>query len=146
MPEVVAVFEPDRHHSERWSVVRWIDGEHPEVIEAETSVHPPRENLAKDLAAVLAALSRAEVPAEAVNNPDLRSYRGEPITTMDRATRENIERCRSLEDFDFDLDAAERLWDEAMRLPGAADRVSPRWYHGDLTGLRPSPTRRVALT
>ena len=39
VPEVVAVFEPDRHYSERWSVVRWIDGEHPEVIEAETSVH-----------------------------------------------------------------------------------------------------------
>ena len=51
VPEVVAVFEPDRDYSERWSVVRWIDGEHPEVIEAETSVHPPRENLAKDLAA-----------------------------------------------------------------------------------------------
>ena len=51
---------------------------------------------------------------------------------MDRATRENIERCRSLEDFDFDLHAAERLWDEAMRSTGAADRVSPRWYHGDL--------------
>ena len=132
VPEVVAVFEPDRDYSERWSVVRWIDGEHPEVIEAETSVHQGRENLAKDLAAVLAALSRADVPAEAVNNPDLRSYRGEPIATMDRATRENIERCRSLEDFDFDLDAAERLWDEAMKLPGAADRLSPRWYHGDL--------------
>jgi hypothetical protein len=80
------------------------------VIEADNLVHPPRENLAKDLAAVLAALSRADVPAEAVNNLDLRSYRGEPIATMDRATRENIERCRSLEDFDFDLDAAERLW------------------------------------
>ena len=55
VPEVVAVFDPDRHYSERWSVVRWIDGEHPEVIEAETCVHPSRENLAKDLAAVLAA-------------------------------------------------------------------------------------------
>jgi hypothetical protein len=44
------------------------------------------ENLAQDLAAVLAALSRADVPAEAVNNPGL-SYRGEPIATMDRATR-----------------------------------------------------------
>ena len=51
---------------------------------------------------------------------------------MDQATRENIERCRSLEDFDFDLDAAERIWDEAMKLPGAADRTTPRWYHGDL--------------
>ena len=132
VPEVVAVFEPDRDYCERWSVVRWIDGEHPEVIGAETSVHPRREDLATDLAAVLAALSRADVPAEAVNNPGLRSYRGEPIATMDRATRENIERCRSLRDFGFDLNAAERLWDEAMRLPGAADRVSPRWYHGDL--------------
>ncbi len=132
VPEVVAMFEPHRDYSERWSVVRWIDGEHPEVIEPETSVLPRRENLAKDLAEVLEALSRADVPAEAVNNPDLQSYRGEPIATMDRATRENIERCRSLEDFDFNLDAAERVWDEAMRLPGAADRVSPRWYHGDL--------------
>lgn len=51
---------------------------------------------------------------------------------MDRVTRENIERCRSLEDFGFDLDAAERIWDEAMTLPRAAVRATPRWYHGDL--------------
>jgi aminoglycoside phosphotransferase (APT) family kinase protein len=132
VPDVVAVFEPDRDYSERWSVVRWIDGEHPDVIEPETPVLPRRENLAKDLAAVLGALSRADIPAEAVNNPDLQSYRGEPIASMDQATRENIERCRSLEDFDLNLDAAERLWDEAIRLPGAADRALPRWYHGDL--------------
>jgi aminoglycoside phosphotransferase (APT) family kinase protein len=132
VPEVVAVFEPNRDYPERWSVVRWIDGQHPEVVEPETLVLPRRANLAKDLAAVLAALSLADVPAAAVNNPELQSYRGEPIATMDQATRENIERCRSLEDFDFNLDAAERLWDEAMRLPGAADRAPPRWYHGDL--------------
>ena len=132
VPEVVAVFEPDRDYPERWSVVRWIDGAHPEVVDPDTSVDPRREDLAKDLAAVLAALRRAEVPTGAVDDPHLRSYRGEPLATMDRATRENIERCRSLEDFDFDLDAAERIWDEAMKLPGAADRVTPRWYHGDL--------------
>ena len=51
---------------------------------------------------------------------------------MDEATRENIERCRSLEDFEFDLDAAEQIWADAMKLPGAADRTTPRWYHGDL--------------
>jgi aminoglycoside phosphotransferase (APT) family kinase protein len=61
---------------------------------------------------------------------------------MDKATRENIERCRSLEDFGFDLDAAEHLWDEAMRLPGAADRVSPRWYHGDLAAENLFTTER----
>jgi hypothetical protein len=32
------------------------------------------------------------------------------------AVFEPIERCRSLADFDFDLDAAERIWDEAMKL------------------------------
>ncbi|MEJ7744587.1 MAG: phosphotransferase [Nocardioidaceae bacterium] len=28
VPDVVAVFEPDRDYPERWSVVRWIDGVH----------------------------------------------------------------------------------------------------------------------
>jgi aminoglycoside phosphotransferase (APT) family kinase protein len=132
VPEVVAVFEPDRDYPERWSVVRWIDGEHPEVVDAGTSVDPRLEDLAKDLAAVLGALQQAEVPTAAVSDPNLRWYRGEPLATMDQVTRENIERCRSLEDFGFDLDAAERIWDEAMTLPGAAGRATPRWYHADL--------------
>ncbi len=37
VPEVVAVFEPDRDYPERWSVVRWIDGAHPEVVDPD---HP----------------------------------------------------------------------------------------------------------
>src|SRR5260370_26132961 len=51
---------------------------------------------------------------------------------MDAVPRQNIDRCRALGDFGFDLDAAGRLWDEAMRLPGAKDRPAPRGYHGDL--------------
>jgi len=129
---VVAVFEPDRDYPERWSVVRWIDGEHPEVVDPGTSVDPRREDLAMDLAAVLEALQRAEVPADAVNDPNLRGYRGEPLAAMDSATRENIERCRSLGTFGFDLDAAERIWDEAMTLPAAGGPTTPRWYHADL--------------
>jgi aminoglycoside phosphotransferase (APT) family kinase protein len=132
VPDVVAVFEPDRDYPERWSVVRWIEGAHPEVVDPGTSLDPRREHLANDLATVLDALRRAEVPTGTVNNPQLQSYRGEPLATMDTATRENIERCRSLKDFGFDLDAAERIWAEAMQLPGTADRATPRWYHGDL--------------
>lgn len=132
VPEVVAVFEPDRDYPERWSVVRWIDGEHPEVVDPQTSVDPRREGLAKDLAAALKALQQAAVPAEAVDDRHLRWYRGKPLATVDDVTRQNIQRCRSLENFEFDLDAAERIWDEAMKLPGAADRAAPRWYHGDL--------------
>ena len=132
VPEVVAVFEPDCHYPEHWSVVRWIDGEHPEVVDPETPVDARREVLAVDLANVVKALAQAEVSHEAINDPDLRSYRGEPIATMDAVTRHNIERCRTLGDFGFDLDAAERLWDEAMKLPGAKERTAPRWYHADL--------------
>ena len=132
VPEVVGEFEPDRDYPERWSVVRWIDGAHPEVVDPDTAVDARREHLAKNLASVINALRRAEVPPEAVKIPHLQSYRGEPLATMDQATRENIEHCRGLENFDLDLDAAEQVWTEAMKLPGAADRTTPRWYHGDL--------------
>jgi aminoglycoside phosphotransferase (APT) family kinase protein len=132
VPQVVAVFDPDCGYPERWSVVRWIDGAHPVAVDPDTPVDPRREELAKNLATFLDALSQVEIPTVAVNNPDLQSYRGEPLATMDQATRENIERCRCLGDFDFDLDAAEQMWVDAMKLPGAADRTTPRWYHSDL--------------
>ena len=132
VPDVIAVFEPDRDYPERWSVVRWIEGERPGVVDPATPVDPRREFLATDLAAVLEALQQADVPADAVEDPSLRWYRGGPLAAMDQATRENIERCRSLENFGFDLRAAERIWDEAMTLPGVTERVTPRWCHGDL--------------
>jgi aminoglycoside phosphotransferase (APT) family kinase protein len=114
-------------------VVRWIDGEHPGVVTPKTPVDPRRADLAVDLAKVVNALGLAELPSEAAGDPALRWYRGEPLATMDAVTRQNIGRCRALNDFGYDLDAAERLWDEAVRLPGAKDRPAARWYHGDLT-------------
>ena len=89
VPEVVAVFEPDHAYPERWSVVRWIDGAHPAVVDPHTSIDPQRDILANDLAKVLDALRQAEIPARAVNNPHLHSYRGEPLAAMDEATREH---------------------------------------------------------
>jgi aminoglycoside phosphotransferase (APT) family kinase protein len=132
VPEVVAVFEPGCGYPERWSVVRWIEGEHPAVVTPETPADPRRGDLAADLAGVVHALRLAEIPSEAVGDPDLHWYRGEPLAAMDAVTRHNIDRCRALGDFGFDLDAAEQLWDEAMRLPGSKDRPPPLWYHGDL--------------
>ena len=133
VPEVVAVIEPDCGYPEHWSVVRWIDGEHPEVVTPETPADPRRADLAVSLAEVVNALGLAGVPSGAVSDPALQWYRGEPLATMDAVTRQNIGRCRALGDFGYDLDVAEQLWDEAMRLPGAKDRPAPRWYHGDLT-------------
>jgi aminoglycoside phosphotransferase (APT) family kinase protein len=145
VPEVVGVFEPDLGYPERWSVVRWIDGEHPEVVTPETPADPRRGALAADLAKFASALSQAEVPAQAVSDPSLRWYRGEPLAEIDSVTRRNLKRCRSLDDFGFDVAAAEQLWDEALRLPGANDRPAPRWYHGDLAAenllMRTGPDR-----
>ena len=82
VPEVVAVFEPDCDYPEQWSVVRWINGEHPEVVSPETPAGPRRADLAMDLAEVVNALGLAEVPSEAPGDPDLQWYRG-------RATRDH---------------------------------------------------------
>jgi aminoglycoside phosphotransferase (APT) family kinase protein len=132
VPEVVAVLEPGCGYPERWSLVRWLDGAHPDVVGPETPNDPRRAGLAHGLAEVVRALALAEVPREAVEDPHLRWYRGEPLATMDEVTGENIDRCRALGDFDVDLEAATRVWDEAMGLPGAMDRPDPRWFHGDL--------------
>jgi aminoglycoside phosphotransferase (APT) family kinase protein len=132
VPEIVAVNGPDCGYPEHWSVVRWIDGRHPEVVTPQTPVDPRRENLAAGLAEVVRALQQAEVPAEALTDPALHWYRGEPLAAIDEVTRQNIERCRALGDFGFDVNAAGRLWDEAIRLPGASEQPAPRWYHGDL--------------
>lgn len=132
VPQVVAVFDPDCDYPERWSVIRWIAGAHPVVVDPQTPVDSGREELATNLSAFLNALRQAEIPPLAVNKPDLQSYRGQPLATMDHPTRENIERCRGLAGFGFDLDAAERIWADAMKLPESADRSTPRWYHGDM--------------
>jgi aminoglycoside phosphotransferase (APT) family kinase protein len=132
VPEVIGVFVPDGDYPEHWSVLRWIDGAHPEVVDPESPAEPRREKLARDLAEVIRAFGAIQAPDAAVDDPGLRWYRGEPLATMDASTRKNIERCRTLGDFDLDLDAAERVWDEAMRLPGVDEPARPSWYHGDL--------------
>ena len=76
VPEVVAVFEPDCDYPEHWSVVRWIDGEHPEVVTPKTPADPRRGDLAVDLAKVVNALGLLEVPSEAVGDPALQLVPG----------------------------------------------------------------------
>lgn len=84
-----------------------------ESVTPETPADPRRGDLAAHLAGVVRALRLAQVPGDALGDPDLRWYRGEPLATVDVVTRRNIGRCRALGDFGLDLDAAERLWDEA---------------------------------
>jgi aminoglycoside phosphotransferase (APT) family kinase protein len=132
VPAVVAVGRPAHGYPERWSVVRWLPGEVPPAVGPEEPVDAGRRQLALDLAAVITALAGAEVPAEARADPSLRWYRGLPLGTRDADTRCYLADCRALSDLDLDLDAATRVWDEAMRLPGVEQAGPPHWYHGDL--------------
>ncbi len=132
VPEVVVIGDPAFGYPEHWSVVRWLDGQIPSVADPDSPDDPSRIGLAVELAAVVTALARAEVPSTAVNDPELRWYRGEPLSAFDATLRQGIEACRAIRDLDLDLDACLAVWDHAMRLPDVSEAAAPRWYHGDL--------------
>jgi aminoglycoside phosphotransferase (APT) family kinase protein len=129
VPQILAVGEPGFGYPERWSVVRWLEGE---VPTGPTHGEAPRSALARDLASVVTTLRGLAVPDEAAADPGLRWYRGEPLSRMDASTRRAIAECRAIDGLDLDLDACAAAWETTMRLPGVSDRVPPRWHHADL--------------
>ncbi len=128
VPEVVVVGEPGFGYPEQWSVVRWLEGATPTAAASGVA----GAALAADLVAVLTRLQSIEVPPEALVDPELRWYRGTPLTSQDEDTRLSLDACRGIAGLDLDLAAAEAVWDEAMSLPGVAEPVPPRWHHADL--------------
>ena len=132
VPEIVAVGEPGFGYPERWSLVRWLDGTVPLVLDPGVPAEPPRRELARDLAEVVVAIREMDVPDDARTDPALRWYRGDPLITRDAPTRDAIDACRSIDGLTLDLDEASRVWREAMRLPDVGLASSQRWYHGDL--------------
>ena len=132
VPEIVAIGDPGFGYPERWSVVRWIDGDTATVPEPGVQADPPLGGLVSDLAAAIRALREVDVPADTQVDPELRWYRGEPLAARDGDTRRHIEECRAIPGLELDLDAALEVWAQAMALPGSARVVTPRWYHGDL--------------
>jgi len=128
VPEVVMVGQPAPGYPERWSVVRWIDGSTPTGAASGAT----GAGLATDLAGVVSTLRDLPVPDDALRDPELRWYRGEPLTTFDVHAREAVEASRAIPGVDLDLDAALAVWDEAVRLPGSAAVAVPRWHHADL--------------
>lgn len=132
VPEVVAVGEPGLGYPERWSVMRWLEGNVPTVADPASHAAPTPTALARDLAAVVTVLRDVQVPHSALADPQLRWYRGAPLRSMDDTTRRHLAECRDIPGLDLDLDAALRVWEEAMALPETSRRSKPRWYHGDL--------------
>ncbi|HEX7196301.1 MAG TPA: aminoglycoside phosphotransferase family protein [Candidatus Limnocylindria bacterium] len=132
VPEIVGLGEPGFGYPERWSVLRWLEGQVPAVPGPGAQVDPSREALGLDLAAVVRALGEIDVPSDALADPELSWYRGEPLATRDEQTRRSLHECREIAGLDLDVDACLDVWEHAMALPGSAEAVAPRWYHGDL--------------
>lgn len=132
VPEIVALGEPAFDFGERWSIVRWLDGELAQACAPDGPPTPERSTLAADLADVIRALRAVDVPEAAATDPTLRWYRGRSLAEFDERTRRNIQQCRSIEGLDLDLDAALAVWADALKVPGAYEVGPDRWYHSDL--------------
>ena len=131
VPEIVDVGQPGFGYPERWSIVRWLDGSAPALLDPSSGAEP-RRDLAQDLAKFVVAIGEIGVPDRARSDPDLHWYRGGPLIDRDAPTRRAIESCRSIEGLALDLDQVLHVWDDAMRLPGVGSTSNPHWYHGDL--------------
>ncbi|HJQ03046.1 MAG TPA: aminoglycoside phosphotransferase family protein [Jatrophihabitans sp.] len=127
VPEVVAVGEPGFGYSERWTLTRWIDGRLPA-----TPVPPgaAANALAADLAAFVTALHTVEVPDQAAADPNLRWYRGGPLSSIDASIRQYLEDCRRLPDLPLDVDGCLEVWAAAVELP-LSNGINC-WLHADL--------------
>lgn len=138
LPTIVAVGRPGLGYPERWSVVRWLDGQQPAVPV------PPGGQLTTDLARTLTALHSLPVPAAAAADPALSWYRGGPLRAIDADIRRQLAACRTIPGLALALDAGERFWDAAMALPDPAG--PPHWIHADLVAenLLLSPDGRLA--
>jgi aminoglycoside phosphotransferase (APT) family kinase protein len=132
VPEIVKVGQPAFGYPEKWSLVRFLEGDRP-VVPA--LGQPPRHQLATDLAGVVLALGTLEVPDTARTDPALEWYRGRPLAAMDDDMRAILRDSRALvghPDVTLDLDEVEAAWARTLRLPEAERVTGPRWYHGDL--------------
>jgi aminoglycoside phosphotransferase (APT) family kinase protein len=130
VPEVVGVGAPGFGYPETWSLTRWIDGQ-PPAVPWSPSASGPSQDLALDLAQVIAELSGIEVPCAAEEDPGLEWYRGGTLSDIDEDFRPWVEDCRDLPDLGLDLTHALAVWDLAL---AAEQAVEPGrvWYHGDL--------------
>jgi aminoglycoside phosphotransferase (APT) family kinase protein len=149
VPEVVLVGDPGLGYPERWSITRWIDGEHPAVSGTDGAGTDGADRrgdgtaaLARALARVIAQLRAMPVPPEAPGDPGLRWYRGGPLSDIDADVRAAAAECERIAGLGIDRARALTVWEAALAAGAgpAADEMPtpltpptpPTWYHGDL--------------
>jgi aminoglycoside phosphotransferase (APT) family kinase protein len=120
IPVPVAQGLPSDAFPRPWSVYRWLAGEHAAVERVEDL-----ERFARELAGFLAALYAVDT-AGGPPAGEHSFFRGGPIGTYDRETREAI----AILGREIDADAALEVWEGAL---AAAWHGPPVWVHGDVT-------------
>ena len=119
IPAPLAKGAPGEGYPWHWSVYRWLEGE---TATIERISH--LGELATTLAAFLAALQRID-PAGGPRPGPHNFFRGGPLTTYDRETRDAIATL----DGEIDGNAATAVWEAAL---AASWHGAPVWLHGDV--------------
>jgi aminoglycoside phosphotransferase (APT) family kinase protein len=128
IPEVAGAGRAAEGYPWRWSVYRWLPGEHPRAGALRRPVQ-----LAEDLAEFVTAMREITLPGAPT------AHRGGPLATLDAETRAAIERLRAIQEENVDCDAAIAVWERALR---TADWDGPPvWLHGRSAAGQPSGRR-----
>lgn len=133
IPTPVALGAPGLGYPWPWSIYRWLDGEPASRNLASA------ESLARDLAAFLGILQGID-PTGGPPPGEHNFFRGGPLSTYDRETREAIRVLRG----QMDTDACTRVWDAALAALWTGRAL---WVHGDIaaTNLLLRNDRLVAV-
>lgn len=125
VPAPLGVGTPAHGYPWAWSVYGWLDGVNPTVgRDTEPEAGQLADDHAADLAADLAAFVTALHRIDPEGGPA--SYRSEPLSARDRATRRAIADLSEL----IDADAATAVWEAALHAPEWPGRTV--WIHADL--------------
>lgn len=119
IPVPLAMGTPCEHYPWHWSVYRWLEGQ----IALKSPIDDPVD-LAVTTARFLAALQKID-PSDGPPPGPHNFFRGGPLTTYNRETREAI---AALGD-NIDSTAATEVWQTAL---GATWAGPPVWVHGDV--------------
>lgn len=120
IPKPLKLGRPAEGYLWNWSIYGWIEGE---------SVTPERiaepRQLATDLGHFIATLHRVD-PAGGPPAGDHNFYRGMPLATRNKPTREAIQELHGTIDFE----AVTEAWDAALE--SSPWDLPPVWIHGDI--------------
>ncbi len=126
IPRILGQGRPAASYPWPWSIMDWIDGR-----EASPNRLANPVDAATVLGQFLVALRRIDVSDAPRSGPET-GGRGLPLCARDHLTRSGLRDMTAMSQLDnlLDFPRLERVWDDALRIPGYEQ--PPRWCHFDL--------------